>query len=127
MEAKELRIGNYVSRNNETIIINSIGNGIVQLTDDIRIGIVGINEAEISPIPLTEEWLVNFGFVKDENLYEDVYKYIYTNGQCRIAENNFDSFTYFPESLFAFHIDMTNVHQLQNIYFAITGDELTIK
>lgn len=79
-----------------------------------------------NPIPLTEEWLLRFGFVKEFN-----------------ADENSDSF-YLKDCDDSFYIDYDNswyigatsygylkgthyVHQLQNLYFALTGEELTLK
>jgi hypothetical protein len=67
------------------------------------------------PIPLTEEWLLKFGF-------DDLGTYGYGRGNFHIClhENEF----YFPinnRKVFIKH-----VHQLQNLYFALTGEELTI-
>lgn len=57
MEAKELRLENYVMNGDDI--------GRVK-----RVSIIGISTSsphvgvEISPIPLTEEWLIKFGFSK---------------------------------------------------------------
>lgn len=75
-----------------------------------------------SPIPLTEEWLVKFGFKKDSNPFAGgVF-------DSPIMGNHIDYnsgiFTYrnYSTSL----IDILYTHQLQNLFFALTGSELTI-
>ena len=76
----------------------------------------------ISPIALTEEWLLKFGFEKEKegsNYYKgclywwsgDFYQEFYNEG---------------AESLMISQ-GVKYVHQLQNLYFALTGIELTIK
>jgi hypothetical protein len=134
IKANELRIGNYIH------ILTSIGKtkiplptGRYGLINNIRQDKVQIlynyetdpkssclfNRAyeSISPIPLTEEWLLKFGFrintVDGLPWYEK---------ECLTLDYMFD---------FERHDASTNrvhyVHQLQNLYFALTGEELTIK
>ena len=103
IEAKELRIGNIASWGLGSIILD----------------IDNFNEEDLdycSPIPLTEEWLVKFGF--DDNFHKGKFwvcldddGYFYTNHNL-----NDEGFT-----------EVLHVHQLQNLYFALTGEELTIK
>ena len=110
MEKKELRIGNLVSW----------GLGVHEWE------LYNYNDHDLDyakPIPLTEEWLLKFGFD------EITPKYYVLN----IDENN--SFTYyytFSGGFWHFEfegisIKIKYVHQLQNLYFALTGEELTIK
>jgi hypothetical protein len=80
------------------------------------------------PIPLTEEWLVKFGFdVNDDELTHNIKK------------ANIEGFrinTYSDEDvkywwLGYYHNKKNNhikhVHQLQNLYFVLTGEELLLK
>lgn len=139
MKANELRIGNLVHcpaigdtytdrnphygfcvfpvnqiRDGELIRID-IGHGASQIVD------LGTNEAE--PIHLTEEWLLKFGFKR-----YDIYR-------CGIDEKlvidgSSDAFGFFAEdevSGFIYDRQIKYVHQLQNLYFALTGEELKIK
>jgi hypothetical protein len=76
----------------------------------------------VQPIPLTEEWLLKFGFAKTENgwLALDIcndWSYLYWE---RLAGLEL--------SVNKYQITMPHikyVHQLQNLYFALTGEELT--
>lgn len=68
----------------------------------------------IEPIPLTDEWLVKFGFEKS---YKSFVK---------------GDFTFITNHGLAYKLTIiTNlpkyVHQLQNLYFALTGEELEIE
>ena len=87
-----------------------------ELRNELRIG------NYYQPIPLTEEWLLRFGFQiyehdKDEYYIYDtdhlvsLYKGINGGYQRRI--NDYDD-----------GIELNHVHQLQNLYFALTGEEL---
>lgn len=57
MKANELRIGNYVHRQSGKMVVNR---------DDVyKIENVNLQSAlKYEPIPLTEEWLLKFGFIK---------------------------------------------------------------
>ncbi len=106
MKANELRINNY---------LQDFGGNIAQ--------VIYLTKDKIileSPIPLTEEWLLKFGFKRQINQpYAD---YILNDwGICyEIDTNNYFWYDYDK-------LEIKYVHQLQNIYFALTGDELEIK
>lgn len=90
-----------------------------------------VSVKSIKPIPLTEEWLVKFGFNKE---YKEGYIGINVNFTDfvltypkRMGEfQDYFAFQYETGTLSRFK-DIKFVHQLQNIYFALTGEELTIK
>lgn len=121
IRATELRIGNWV---------NDISGNPTQVrgvgTNGIWISKSGpATETAFKPIPLTEEWLVKFGF-EYRSGWEDswhkspigLYFNPYKSGVC--LEQIWDKLI---ES------DLVNiqyVHQLQNLYFALTGNELAI-
>jgi hypothetical protein len=76
------------------------------------------------PIPLTEEWLINFGL----NEYNDIK--VKDNGFICIertkSEINFYIMGHDNPTYSSMHsIKLNHVHQLQNLYFALTGKELT--
>jgi len=81
-----------------------------------------------NPIPLTEEWLLKFGWIWNEECksYEK-----YPNGDARMhlqfrdISGSYTMFNYVLKALITERIYY--VHQLQNLYFALTGEELTIK
>ena len=84
-------------------------------------------EEMFEPIPLTEEWLLKFGWVWNEEMkaYEK-----YPNGDARMdlekmIGGSYRMFNYVLKALIAERI--WHVHQLQNLYFALTNEELTIK
>lgn len=64
--------------------------------------------------PLTEEWLEKFGLSPDWTwkINEPVRGTIFQDGKAYGWNHN---------------IPLQYVHQLQNLYFALTGEELTIK
>ena len=117
MEAKDLRIGNYVDwKTNKSLKIEML---------DGECGVGGLDCVELcpisdwKPIPLTEEWLVKFGF--GYNCYTNKWGFkgfvIYWDAE------NIRWFVNISDGLV---VDLTHVHILQNT-FALTGEELTIK
>jgi len=114
MKASELRIGNYVYFEDEL------------LKFDFE---MGWNFDYIKPIPLTEEWLLKFGFkkdldgsfvfgllsmFKDKRLKQNVY--IYTESTQSLSDGQWVVIN---------DLKLQYVHQLQNLYFALTNEELT--
>lgn len=107
MKANELRIGNKVAIDgHETTITDNIMFDYDEgawYVDDINITIV-------KPIPLTEEWWDKFK--EDEFILTDKSGFV-------IFKNR-----YAYQFIF---IDYPYVHQLQNLYFALTQKELIVR
>ena len=127
IKANELRIGNFIEYDGRIFQIDTISNEFPTLnTDEFGIGVVDWNN--IQPIPLTEEWLLNFGFGIDEE-YDNTF-IDNTSLKNEIIRVSIDSH-YFTIDLFCGQVleipNIKYVHQLQNLYFALTGEELTIK
>ncbi len=118
MNSNELRIGNYYScASNEGIIyprVKTIQYNEFGFLSDID----GTNFGICKPIPLTEEWLLRFGF--------EWYGRItgWTINEHSINEKN-GCFEFCINKEFS--VELKYVHQLQNLYFALTGEELTLK
>lgn len=74
-------------------------------------------DANFRPIKLTEEWLLKFGFVKKEIGYSKLTEM----EQCFLI--SFGKHT--SVNGIKFNNEIKTVHQLQNLYFALTGEELT--
>lgn len=90
-----------------------------------------ISNSDLSPISLTEEWLIKFGF--DKTKLNGCYKiglgaYDYELRDFTVLNNQWVVSVIQPELwTAAFCWNIRYVHQLQNLYFALTGEELTIK
>ena len=109
MKPNELRIGNYVNW------INTQEPHSLYLIEEIR----ELNYHDcFVPIPLTEEWLLKFGFINDKVL--EFYRNDFTDSTI-IIDYNFICLLGYS------HVKLKYVHQLQNLYFALTGEELQIK
>ena len=74
------------------------------------------------PIPLTEEWLIKFGFEKKENKWYKLIRF----PTVRFLNNKLNVYVIIHSSSVVIAI-LDYVHQLQNLYFALTGEELTLK
>lgn len=120
MKANELRIGNWVE------IIqpkNGIYTTVEQSTFSTNI------EKSFKPIPITEEWLLKFGFEFYETEKANNYKIgkhwrftFVTEGK-----NKGSMYVRFINISWMDSPTLCHVHQLQNLYFALMGEELTIK
>ena len=126
MKATELRIGNYVMYSS---LIQVNGYKIAECEDHLD---------RFKPIPLTEEWLLKFGFKEVKRYTHDYEEKIYSKSIIVGNENHCETLTismpfkvgfigdYFSDECYTLNIDINNVHQLQNLYFALTGEELTV-
>ena len=145
MKANELRIGNLVSITCEAkkdvadtchldylselardyFIIGNFS------TDEINVFIgkelIEFSLSEIEPIPLTAEWFEKCGgriggeqvlFISMPKIKAELHFEMKPYGNVVVLKSDFGEFV--PE-------DIKYVHQLQNLYFALTGEELTIK
>lgn len=134
LRAEELRIGNLLGTPDGVEEVITIQSNSIFYTENYK-----NSWAEIKPIPLTEEWLVKFGFEKvscgdDEFGYSTDYDLIgkdfflsYADDfSISIAESK-KTYENTPNCLTPDGHLFKYVHQLQNLYFALTGEELTLK
>jgi len=128
MTANDIRIGNYHYYH---IVdpLDEMGeyDDVCQIDpDDFRI-LTQFDCPEYKPIPLTEEWLLKFGFEEDNyNYVMGVHQQIFSG----LMEFDFNERLNCWEFSIGSCNDLTRiqyVHQLQNLYFALTGEELKIK
>ena len=142
MKANELRIGNYIAssgnpKNKETWVIgkvhyiSSLNAKFEQIEVETEEEFTWFFKDSYFGIPLTEEWLLKFGFEKvDVNEQYEI--------SCSINERKsvinvsiedevvIDVHTYNPKDKYGAWLNTPNkhVHQLQNLYHALTGEEL---
>jgi hypothetical protein len=113
MKSTELRIGNWVEHNQPK---RGYYTTVQESTFSVNV------EKLFKPIPLTEEWLLKFGFnevfMVDGVWGHGIDGFIYVNsGQIRFK----------GKAVLLNENQLQHVHQLQNLYFDLTGEELTIK
>lgn len=125
MKASELRIGNKVLYKKEIVEIASVS-GIKYSfgNQDITIclsdsSLLSVDISQLSPIPLTPELLEKCGLVYD--------------GEYFAIKNSYFELTPTEDGKFQLTINSAEyetkliveyLHQLQNLYFALTGEEL---
>ena len=142
MEAKELRIRNYLQdRGGRLCKVESINYDKQEGYSFYAPAIVsGITSLPNKPIPLTEEWLVKFGAEKEPmtcsfniSRFNSEYKRLIinvSNKMIAIRNGDLSNSRGKDELIVIFNGDVDGdlfVHTLQNLYFALTGEELTIK
>ena len=112
LQAIELRIGNFVEYLGEFKEVLGMDEETVFLKNTVSVNYLELDE--ISPIPLTEEWLLKLGF--NNNIFDFCFEII-------------DFYITNDESKFMFQscLEIKTVHQLQNLYFALTNNELIFK
>jgi len=137
----ELRIGNYFYGcgwfGEKPRVLLPIETEFFRVTE---ISITGVHEilpqrrvnkywpfSKIEGIPITEEWFEKFGFkwVTDQT---DPLEFMghWTKGLFAVTLLDFQGFSFVWKQSNC-DIEIKHVHQLQNLHFALTGEELTIK
>ncbi|MEW7221982.1 hypothetical protein [Elizabethkingia anophelis] len=117
MEAKELRIGNYVNHN-----------GFAPITID-AVDIIHCKQhpEAYRPIELTEEWLIKLGFVSNNVAYKiDNDKFVFELYFYDAWNLNYVEKEKFGDG----SVELSGywkIHELQNLFYTLTGEELTIK
>ena len=119
MKATELRLGNLIEYKIEDELDERKEWWEVSKVDFQDLTWLDSNprDADFRPIKLTEEWLLKFGFVKKEIGYSKLTEM----EQCFLI--SFGKHT--SVNGIKFNNEIKTVHQLQNLYFALTGEELT--
>lgn len=120
MKAAELRIGNYVQHDGMPIIVqNLVKADFWHIRNGDNYCVIALED--LKPIPLTPELL------KKCFLYENgIYKTEKLRGFfLRLQLDD----VMFAEYNFGFHsiCKVKYLHQLQNLYYALTGEELEVK
>jgi len=127
MKANELRIGNWVLARLvpyqiDEMEVKASGYGRIGLYHNYR-----IDKGEVRPIPLTEEWLLKLGFDKSDLIGFDGGWQYRGRGKYYIQQmSNAITIHLITEESIALLTGFHFVHQLQNLYFALTGEELSV-
>lgn len=129
MDAKELRIGNWLN-----IVDPSFGKIETSISADVICDIekMQANGKPIpyAPIPLTEEWLLKFGFYENNGVFTLSRKHELGHEFGDFHVSTYDSTqmkVWRGERYVGIIGSCGFVHKLQNLYFALTGQELEIK
>ena len=136
MKATDLRVGNLVNTN------RAHGRGEKQIKA-VEINLHYLAQIEnncnyIEPILLTEEWLLKFEFTEEIQYYSDTLSYFWLDIHNSLENSEFYIFYNTEIKCIGLHsmenehniskyfYNIKYVHQLQNLYFALTNNELTL-
>ena len=111
IQVNELRIGSWVKHNGETIQVKPYHFEVFMNSES----------KPANAIPLTEEILLKCGYVKNGGWYDSV----------ELKLDIFKDYKFFYIEDVEDHTEIRkpikHLHQLQNLYFALTGTELKIE
>lgn len=125
IDPRELRLGCLVEYFGETRVISAIfNNGVVGVSDN------PCETALLNPIPITEQWLIDFGFEK-----KGYNKFYDKDGFIKLTLEDNDWFApcidiHIKTVMMKDYFYITcvgSVHELQNKIPVFTGEELEIK
>jgi hypothetical protein len=124
MEARELRIGNLVEYYIEDKIDERKAWWEQSVIDVIDLGIIEKEPQthNFRAIPITQKWLNKFGFRKYQNPNNSP-SWCFAKGGFKLIKNFHSGKIYFT----SYFIEIKSVHQLQNLYFDLTGKELELR
>jgi hypothetical protein len=135
MDARELRIGNLVLFNDaikKIAVINEIS--IAWYNEDknqyfTHLGCC-VSLGLIQPIPLTEQWLVKLRFEEYKEMplpFSDRKAWFIGEENKMFIWSSGFVFKRLPDGFIIIAENINQVHKLQNLYFALISEELTIK
>lgn len=121
IQPQELRIGNYVEYRIQDELDDRKEWWELSIIDSTDLQILESRiDDDYRAIPLTEEILLKFGYIGNEPVFSEK-STIFTFGIHKIWK----PFNIFLDEYYRFEIKY--LHQLQNLYFALTGEELKFK
>jgi hypothetical protein len=121
MKANELRIGNIVGCDIQSVTVKAINDETCVCHNGSGKPYV-LHLEDLFGLKLTEEWLLKFGFTS--NPYADCYDFNGIKIECDKTRGRLELWC---SNITGKIMYLTSVHQLQNLYFALTGEELIIK
>jgi hypothetical protein len=116
MQSKDLRIGNLIYNHKKEIIqVNGVNlKGYILINEEQN-----ISDNYAMPIQLTNKWLLDLGF-------KTKYKGLYEKGGFELDILGYNVAFYLPK-YGEYYKNINYVHELQNLYFALTSEELELK
>lgn len=118
---QELRLGNWININGSPFQVE---------LPDLNLIANKNGKSTYEPIELNEDWLRKFGFEKKqirEELKNKLGDYAYSLNNVPFFTLIQDNDGFILSKFETYLITVKNVHQLQNLFHSLTGEELTIK
>lgn len=117
IKPEEIRVGNFFSHNKDSSN-DEKGLFIWQESDWYAVGECLLFLENVDPVPITEERMLMLGFEKYNDCFFRIGK---SEGWMLISDGNLS------KSLSEFFVRVNYVHQLQDLFLALTGDNLIVK
>jgi len=117
MNTSEFRIGNIVQEGTVVEVKHNYLRVKYKLDNRDRISL--IEDAEINPEPISEDWFIKLGFVP-----HSTNPYWFRKKQVCISVLGFVELIYSDFQLVRLEIKVQHIHHLQNLYQALVGEEL---
>ena len=118
MRAEELRIGNWV----EITDSKGIYTTVTKSTFDCNVDVF------YNAIPITEEWLLKFGFYYQASYKNYVVKSKQeNNNSIKKIDGDWCYNNDYSDAACYFVTELKYIHQLQNLYYALNEEELICK
>lgn len=141
MHATELRIGNYIwEKYGGIYLVRAISDKqTIKISKTKKTIAVVYDVKDIDGVPLTEEWLLKFGFIVIQktvslNIGGELMRYAFYE---EIREDKRIFFVIYYSKRHGWTLNsvtsnketvyFNSVHQLQNLFFTNVGEELTLK
>lgn len=118
MKETDLRIGNLVQHVAGFYIVLTISNSIITLQCINKPITMIAHPDHLNPIPLTKEWLLKAGFKRTKN--DCGYRLGF------IQFTDYGNIKVIYGTMIVKKSFINSVHQLQNFYYSMTGEELEI-
>ena len=118
MDAKELRLYNYVwNQNKMPMLVREIDEKMATVSHPESLNtLIRFPIKYLNPIPITEGWLKRFGFLKSINWFN--------KNDFQLTLDKCEGGGFYNDELDLF---IKHVHQFQNLFFILTGKELELK
>jgi hypothetical protein len=125
LKAQELRIGNFLDRNGLMEVVGIVLGNVKVFDHYNKVPLKYFLEVDsFSGIPLSEEWLKKFGFEFERQTVGGFERWETIHGVHKAHIKLLDKKFSWAIGEYTQHI--LYVHQLQNLYFTLTGTELTV-
>lgn len=125
MKAEELRIGNFIYYSQSPEIGQPWDIFKANLNDIHSLQVSDSSDIRYAPIPLTEQWFEKFGGKKTEKNFYRLHSLTNHCDFIKLALMDGEFFWWCDQVIVSHSI--TYVHELQNLFFALTKQELLIE
>ena len=115
MDAKEIRLGNLILKGGLDIDTGGIKEEVTEVNYHVLYDVIG-RPTNYQPIPLTEDWLLKLGF--------GLFPWGWVNKEAGRSLRITIQYNFEREGNTSLKVNY--VHQLQNLYFALTDEELLL-